>query len=239
MKIRQRALLLACWFASGIGISFAAPAPFTTTTTLADINLNGVQDIESSVNYLVDAGIADPDRIGIMGGSYGGYATLAGLAFTPEVFAAGVDIVGPSNLMTLLESIPPYWEAGRRMLYLRVGNPETKEGLKLLHERSPLNKADQIKAPLMVVQGANDPRVKQAEADQIVVALRDRGYPVEYLIAPDEGHGFRDPVNNIAMIAAIEKFFAKHLGGRYQEEIAPHIETKLEQITVNIETVSL
>ena len=128
-----------------------------------------------------------------MGGSYGGYATLAGVAFTPDVYAAAVSIVGPSNLITLLESIPPYWEAGRKIFHARMGDPTTPEGKKQLERQSPLNSAAKIKTPLLVVQGANDPRVKKAESEQIVIALRDRGFPVEYIVAPDEGHGFARP----------------------------------------------
>lgn len=194
-------------------------------------------DITAATGYLVNHNLATSDKIGIMGGSYGGYATLAALTFTPDVFAAGVDIVGPSSLLTLLDAIPPYWEAARKMLYLRVGDPDTKEGKQMLIERSPLFHADQIKAPLMVIQGANDPRVKQVEADQIVAALRERGYPVEYLMAADEGHGFRDPMNNMAMIAAIERFFATYLGGRYQEEVPTDIQERLDEISIDIHSV--
>ena len=158
-------------------------------------------DLTWGVKYLIDQGIADPKRVGIMGGSYGGYATLAGVTFTPDTYAAAVAIVAPSNLKTLLESIPPYWEAGRTILYKRMGDPNTPEGLAQMKRQSPLFSADKIKTPLMVVQGANDPRVNKREADQIVIALRDRNYPVEYLVAPDEGHGFARPVNNSAMIA--------------------------------------
>src|SRR6185503_8316932 len=143
-------------------------------------------DLTWGVRYLVDQGIADPKRVGIMGGSYGGYATLAGLAFTPDVYAAGVSIVGPSNLLTLLNSIPPYWESIRTIFNERMGNPATPAGRAQLEKQSPLNSATKIKAPLLVVQGANDPRVNKAESEQIVVALRDRGFPVEYLLAPDE-----------------------------------------------------
>ena len=171
-------------------------------------------DITWGVKHLVKEGIADPKKVAIMGGSYGGYATLAGVAFTPDVYAAGVSIVGPSNLLTLLETIPPYWEAIRIIFHERMGNPNTPEGKKLLEAASPLNSATKIKTPLLVVQGANDPRVKKAESDQIVIALRDRGFPVEYICAPDEGHGFARPVNNMAMMAASEAFLAKHLGGR-------------------------
>lgn len=196
-------------------------------------------DITWGVKHLVDQGIADPDKIAIMGGSYGGYATLAGLAFTPELYTCGVDIVGPSNLFTLLESIPAYWEAGREWLYEMVGDPETEEGQKLLREASPLFSADKINKPLMIVQGANDPRVKKAEADQIVVALRDKGHPVQYLCADDEGHGFRKPLNRMAMYAEVEKFLAAHLGGRYQEEVGEEIKEALDKITVDISTVEL
>ena len=196
-------------------------------------------DLTWGAKYLVSEGIADPKRIGIMGGSYGGYATLAGLAFTPDAYAAGVSIVGPSNLITLLQSIPPYWEAGRKMFHVRMGDPTTPEGKKQLERQSPLNAADKIKTPLLVVQGANDPRVKKAESDQIVVALRDRGFPVEYLVAPDEGHGFQRPVNNMAMYAAAEKFLAKHLGGRFQEQMPADVSTRLEEITVDPKAVTL
>ena len=171
-------------------------------------------DITDGVQYLIDEGIADPERVAIMGGSYGGYATLAGVTFTPDLYAAAVDIVGPSNLITLLESIPPYWEAGRVIFHERMGDPTTEAGRAQLEAQSPLNFADRITTPLLVIQGANDPRVKQREADQIVVALRDRDYPVEYLVAPDEGHGFRGEENRMAMMVSIEDFLAEHLGGR-------------------------
>ncbi len=196
-------------------------------------------DLTMGVKFLVDQGIADPNRVGIMGGSYGGYATLAGLTFTPDVYNAGVSIVGPSNLMTLLESIPPYWESIRKMFYERMGDPTTEEGKAQLMRQSPLNSANKIKAPLMVVQGANDPRVKKPESDQIVVAMRELGLPVEYLCAPDEGHGFRRPENNMAFLASAEKFLAKHLGGRFQPDMPDHIAKRLEEITVDINTVTL
>ena len=196
-------------------------------------------DLTWGVKYLVGRGIADPKRVGIMGGSYGGYATLAGVAFTPEVYAAAVSIVGPSNLITLLDSIPPYWEAGRKMFHVRMGDPTTAAGKAQLERQSPLNAAKNIKTPLLVVQGANDPRVKKAESDQIVVALRERGFPVEYLVAPDEGHGFARPVNNMAMFASAEKFLAKHLGGRYQEAMPAEVATRLGEIQVDVKTVTL
>jgi dipeptidyl aminopeptidase/acylaminoacyl peptidase len=196
-------------------------------------------DISWGLRYLVDRGIADRERVGILGGSYGGYAVLAGVAFTPELYRAGVDIVGPSNLMTLLDSIPPYWESGRKIMYARMADPRTPEGKLWMHERSPFYSADRIQTPLMVVQGANDPRVNRAEAEQIVIALRDRGFPVEYLLAPDEGHGFARPVNNMALYMAAEKFLAKHLGGRYQEGGTPEVVARLDEIVVDPDTVTL
>ena len=196
-------------------------------------------DITWGVKHLVKEGIADPKRVGIMGGSYGGYATLAGVAFTPDVYAAGVSIVGPSNLLTLLETIPPYWEAGRIVFHTRMGNPNTPEGKKQLERQSPLNSAQKIKTPLLVVQGANDPRVKKAESEQIVIALRDRGFPVEYICAPDEGHGFARPVNNMAMMDAAEAFLARYLGGRHQEGGTPEVVARLKEITVDPKTVVL
>ncbi len=196
-------------------------------------------DITYGVRYLIDKGIVPSDKVGIMGGSYGGYATLAGLAFTPEVYACGIDIVGPSNLFTLLDSIPPYWEAGRKWLYQMVGDPDTEDGQALLYKTSPLFSADQIDKPLLIVQGANDPRVKQAESDQIVIALRDKQHPVSYLCAEDEGHGFRKPLNKMAMYAEVEHFLHQHLGGRYQEEIEEDVQATLDKITVDINTVEI
>ena len=196
-------------------------------------------DITWGVKYLVDEGIADGKRVGIIGGSYGGYAALAGVAFTPNLYAAAVDIVGPSNLNTMLDSIPPYWEAGRKMLYARMADPTTPEGKQWLDERSPLFSADRIRTPLLVVQGANDPRVRRAEAEQIVIALRDRGFNVEYILASDEGHGFARPVNNMAMFMAAEKFLATHLGGRYQPDGTPEVVARLAEITVDPATVVL
>jgi dipeptidyl aminopeptidase/acylaminoacyl peptidase len=196
-------------------------------------------DVTWGVQYLVSRGIADPKRVGIMGGSYGGYATLAGVAFTPDLYAAAVSIVGPSNLITLLDSIPPYWEALRLVFYQRLGDPKTEEGKAQLEKQSPLNSARKIKTPLLVAQGANDPRVKKAESEQIVIALRERGFPVEYILAPDEGHGFARPVNNMALWAASEAFFAKHIGGRVQEGATPEVKTRLAEITVDPKTVVL
>jgi len=196
-------------------------------------------DITWGAKYLIAQGIADPKRVGIMGGSYGGYATLAGVAFTPDVYAAGVSIVGPSNLITLLESIPPYWEQIRKLFYERMGDPNTPEGKAQLLRQSPLSAAAKIKTPLLVIQGANDPRVNKRESDQIVIALRDRGFPVEYMVAPDEGHGFARSVNNMAMFAIAEKFLAKYLGGRFQESMTPEVSQRVKEIMVDPKTVTM
>ena len=196
-------------------------------------------DLTDAVKYLVDEGIADPKRVAIMGGSYGGYATLAGVTFTPDLYAAGVSIVGPSNIITLLDSIPPYWGPIKNIFFKRVGDPDVPEDRKRLEEQSPFYHATAIKAPLLVIQGANDPRVKQAESDMIVVALRDLERPVEYLVAPDEGHGFAGETNRLAMFAVTEEFLAKHLGGRYQEGAAPEIEERIASLTVDIATVEM
>jgi dipeptidyl aminopeptidase/acylaminoacyl peptidase len=197
-------------------------------------------DITWGVKHLISTGVADPKRVAIMGGSYGGYATLAGVAFTPDLYAAAVSYVGPSNLLTLLNSIPAYWEAGRKQFYMRMGDPNTPAGKAQLMRQSPLNSASRIKTPLMVVQGANDPRVNKAESDQIVVALRDKGFPVEYYVAPDEGHGFAKPVNNMAAFAATERFFAKRIPGlRYQADMTPEVTQRLAELTVDPKTVQL
>ena len=171
-------------------------------------------DLLDAVGWAVKEGIADPARVAIMGGSYGGYATLVGLAFTPGVFCCGVDIVGPSNLETLLATIPPYWAAFFENLARRVGDPRTQAGRALLKERSPLHSAGAISKPLLIGQGANDPRVKQAEADQIIAAMRAKGLPVTYVLYPEEGHGFAVPENRISFFAIAEAFLAAHLGGR-------------------------
>jgi dipeptidyl aminopeptidase/acylaminoacyl peptidase len=195
-------------------------------------------DLTWGVRALVADGTVDPKRVGIAGGSYGGYATLAGVAFTPDVYAAAVAIVAPSNLITLLDAIPPYWEAGRKQMYTRMADPTTPDGRALLIAESPLTKAKSIVTPLMVVQGKNDPRVNIRESDQIVVAVRDNGKPVEYLVAPDEGHGFARPINNLAMVTAMEEFFSKYLNGRYQKEVPADVEAKLKEITVDPKTVT-
>jgi len=173
-------------------------------------------DLLDAKAWAVAQGIADPDKVAIMGGSYGGYAALAGLTMTPAAFACGVDIVGPSNLNTLIGSIPPYWTPLRRMFALRVGDPDTPEGRKLLEERSPLTHVANIAKPLLIGQGRNDPRVKESEAQQIVDAMLAREIPVTYVVYPDEGHGFARPANNISFFAVVEAFLAKVLGGRHQ-----------------------
>jgi dipeptidyl aminopeptidase/acylaminoacyl peptidase len=172
-------------------------------------------DLIDAVGYVVAQGWADRDRIAIYGGSYGGYAALVGAAFTPDVFRCAVDIVGPSNLQTLLETIPPYWAPVKAQLYKRVGNPETDQ--EFLWSRSPLSRARDIRIPLLIAQGANDPRVKQAESEQIVAALVEAGIDCEYMLFPDEGHGFAKPENRLKFYAAAERFLAKHLGGRFEE----------------------
>jgi dipeptidyl aminopeptidase/acylaminoacyl peptidase len=172
------------------------------------------EDLLDAVNWSTAQKIADATRIAITGGSYGGYATLVGLTFTPDVFAAGVDIVGPSNLSTLLNSIPPYWKPQIEIFATRVGDNRTEEGRKFLESRSPLTFVDKISKPLLIAQGANDPRVKQTESDQIVKAMQARNIPVTYTLFPDEGHGFARQENNIAFFALSESFLAKHLGGR-------------------------
>jgi len=171
-------------------------------------------DLLDAVDWAIKEKIAQPDKVAIYGGSYGGYATLVGLTFTPDRFACGVDIVGPSNLFTLLNSIPPYWKSFFEDMVRRIGDPRTAEGRELLKQRSPLTFVDRISKPLLIAQGANDPRVKQAEADQIVEAMKSRHLPVTYVLYPDEGHGFARPQNRIAFYAVAEGFLQKCLGGR-------------------------
>jgi dipeptidyl aminopeptidase/acylaminoacyl peptidase len=172
-------------------------------------------DLVDAVGYVAGQGWADRSRVAIYGGSYGGYAALVGAAFTPDVFCCAVDIVGPSNLKTLLETIPPYWAPMIAQLYRRVGNPETDA--EFLWSRSPLSRARDIRIPLLIAQGANDPRVKQAESEQIVAALSEAGIDHEYLLFPDEGHGFVKPQNRIRFYTAAERFLARYLGGRYEQ----------------------
>ena len=174
-------------------------------------------DLLDAVAWAIKQGITTPDKVAIMGGSYGGYATLAGVTMTPDTFACGVDIVGPSNLITLLKSIPPYWASFRAQFVTRMGDPDTEAGRKLLTERSPLTYADKITKPLLIGQGQNDPRVNVKESAQIVTAMQAKKIPVTYVLYPDEGHGFRRPENNTAFNAVAEQFLAgKCLGGRVE-----------------------
>ena len=175
-------------------------------------------DLLDAVAWAVAEGVADPRRIAIMGGSYGGYATLAALTRNPDTYACGIDIVGPSNLETLLRTIPPYWEAARAQLTRAIGDPDTQEGMALIRERSPVHAADRIRSPLLIVQGANDPRVRRDESDQMAAAMAANGIPVTYLLFPDEGHGFVRPANRIAFHARAEAFLARHLGGRAEPD---------------------
>lgn len=174
-------------------------------------------DLIDAVNWSINNKIADKNKICIMGGSYGGYATLVGLTFTPDTFACGVDIVGPSNLITLLESIPPYWKSALQFLInLTGGDPKTEDGREILRSKSPITYFDKIKKPLLIGHGANDPRVKQHESDQIVQAMEAKNIPVTYALYPDEGHGFVKPANRIAFYAITEGFLSEHLGGEYE-----------------------
>jgi dipeptidyl aminopeptidase/acylaminoacyl peptidase len=168
-------------------------------------------DLVDAVRWAVQNGFADPKKIAIFGGSYGGYAALVGATFTPDLFCCAVDIVGPSNLLTFIRSIPPYWSVYLAHLYKSVGNPDTEENF--LKSRSPLFKVDQIKIPMLIAQGANDPRVKQHESEQIVAAMKEKAIDHEYLLFPDEGHGFARPENRLKFYASCERFLAKHLGG--------------------------
>jgi dipeptidyl aminopeptidase/acylaminoacyl peptidase len=212
---------------TGFGKKFISAGDLQWGTKMHD-------DLLDAVDWAVGRGVTSQDKVAIMGGSYGGYATLAGLAFTPDRFACGVDIVGPSNLNTLLSTIPPYWEAIRAQFYKRMGDPTTDEGKALLRERSPLFKADQIRRPLLIGQGANDPRVNVNESQQIVDALKAKNIPVTYVVFPDEGHGFARPQNNIAFNAVAENFLAKCLGGR-AEPIGPSLKASTAQVPYGAE----
>jgi dipeptidyl aminopeptidase/acylaminoacyl peptidase len=188
-------------------------------------------DLTWGVKALVADGTVDRKRVGIVGGSYGGYATLAGVAFTPDLYAAAVDMEGPSNLVTFINAIPPYWESGRRFWYAHVADPRTEQGKALLTAESPLTRASAIVAPLMVVHGKNDPRVNIQESAQIVAALRDAGKPVEYFVGPNAGHGY-------AQHSAMESFLAKYLGGRSEADVPADVATRPKEIRVDPHTVS-
>ena len=202
-----------------LSVNFRSSTGFGKSFTNAgDFEWGGkiLEDQQDGVQWAIAQGIADPTRVAVMGGSFGGYSTLAGLTFYPEVFACGVDIVGPSNLITLLETIPPYWKPMIELFTMRVGDHRTEEGRALLKAHSPLTYVDRIVRPLLIAQGANDPRVKQAESDQIVSAMQAKGIPVAYALYPDEGHGFARPQNNLSFAALAEAFLARCLGGRVQ-----------------------
>lgn len=173
-------------------------------------------DLIDAVDWAVETGVTTEDEVAIMGASYGGYATLAGLTFTPETFACGVNVVGVSNLITLLETIPPYWEPMRAMFEARVGDPDTEQGRQMLRNRSPLFHVDDIQRPLLIGHGAHDPRVKRAESDQIVEAMVQRDIPVTYAMYPDEGHGLARPENRISFFAIAEAFLSECIGGRFE-----------------------
>jgi dipeptidyl aminopeptidase/acylaminoacyl peptidase len=196
-------------------------------------------DLTDGVKHLIETGVADPDRVGIFGGSYGGYASLAGATFTPDLYAAAVPYVAPSNLFTLLQAFPdymtPYLE---KSWYRRVGDPNNDDDRARLKKQSPLFHLDQIDTPLLVLHGGKDPRVKQREADRLVTTLRDNDVPVRYLVAPNEGHGFRRPANRLASAAAMEAFLAEHLGGRAQTTLSDRVGDRLEALTVNPDSVT-
>ncbi len=194
-------------------------------------------DLTWGVKALVADGIADPKRVGIVGISYGGYAALAGVTFTPDLYAAAVDIVGPSNLVTFYETIPSYLEPRLKLMYSRMGDPATTDGRAMLMDQSPLTRAKAIVTPLMVFQGKMDPRVSFRETNEIAAAVRDNGKPIEYFVVPDEGHVFVKSISNLAMAAAMEKFLATHLGGRYQEDVPPDVASKLRESAVDPNTV--
>ncbi len=197
-------------------------------------------DLLDGVNWAVQQGIADPKKVGIYGGSYGGYATLVGVTFSPDVFACGVDYVGPSSLVTLVESFPAYWRPFMEGSWYRfVGDPAKPDQRAQMLARSPLSRVDSIRVPLLVVQGANDPRVTKLEADQLVAALRDRGVKVKYIVAGNEGHGFANPNNRMALYRAMEQFFGECLGGRVQETVNPAITAHLESLIIDPDSVKL
>lgn len=173
-------------------------------------------DLIDAVQWAINSGITTADKVAIIGGSYGGYATMVGMTFTPETFACGVNVVGVTNLITFMDTTPAYWDSSRELIYRRVGDPRTEEGKAFLASRSPVNKADEIKRPILIAQGANDPRVNRAESDQMVHAMMTKNIPVTYVLYPDEGHGFARPMNRISFYAIAEAFFAKSLEGRFE-----------------------
>jgi dipeptidyl aminopeptidase/acylaminoacyl peptidase len=185
-------------------------------------------DLVDAVEWAVGRGIADRSRLAIYGGSYGGYAALVGATFTPDLFRCAVAIVGPSNLITFIETIPPYWSTFLSMLHERVGNPATEA--EFLRSRSPLTHVDRIRIPMLIAQGANDPRVKRSESEQIVAAMKAKGIPHEYLVFDDEGHGFAKPENRLTFYAVAERFLAEHLGGRAEPAEAEPVRERSEAV---------
>ncbi len=197
------------------------------------------EDLLDAVQWAIDQKIADPQKVAIMGGSYGGYATLVGLTFTPDVFACGIDIVGPSNLLTLVESIPPYWKPFLTAFKVTIGADfDTAEGKEFLKKRSPIYYVDQIKKPLLICQGSNDPRVKQAESDQIVKEMEERNIPVTYILYPDEGHGLTRPENRLSFFGIAEAFLAQNLGGRSQPLTEKDFNSSSFQVKAGEEMIS-
>ncbi|MGD8699552.1 MAG: S9 family peptidase [Gemmatimonadales bacterium] len=197
-------------------------------------------DLIDGVQWAIDEGIADPDKVAIYGGSYGGYATLVGVTFTPEYFACGVDYVGPSSLITLIESFPAYWRPFlESSFYRHVGDPANEADREDMRQRSPLFFVDQIEDPLLIVQGQNDPRVTKREADQLAIALRDRGIEVNYILAENEGHGFANADNRLALYRSMEVFLGQCLGGRVQEGVDPEVEARIAEMTVDVDTLTL
>jgi dipeptidyl aminopeptidase/acylaminoacyl peptidase len=194
-------------------------------------------DLVDAVQWAIQQGITTKDQVAIMGGSYGGYATLAGMTLTPDMFRCGVDLFGPVNLLTLLATIPPYWAPMVASFKKRIGDWDTEEGKRLLVAASPLTHAAAIKRPLLIAQGANDARVKPAESEQIVNAMQQRKLPVTYIVFPDEGHGFARPENNIAFFGAAEAFLSAHLGGSYLPLTAAEIEASSMQVKHGAEDV--
>jgi dipeptidyl aminopeptidase/acylaminoacyl peptidase len=217
-----------------LSVNFRSSTGFGKAFTNAGDNQWGgkiMEDQIDAVQWAIAQGIADAKKVAVMGGSFGGYSTLAGLTLYPETFACGVDLVGPSNLITLLESMPPYWKPMLELFTTRVGDHRTEEGRALLTQHSPLTYVDRICRPLLIGQGANDPRVKQAESDQIVAAMQSKSIPVTYALYPDEGHGFARPENNLSFNAIAEAFLARCLGGRYEPIGSDFTNSSLQVLT--------
>ncbi|MGJ8525005.1 Dipeptidyl aminopeptidase BIII [Halomonadaceae bacterium LMG 33818] len=194
-------------------------------------------DLIDAIDWAIEQGITTHNKVGIFGGSYGGYATLVGMTFTPDRFACGIDLVGPSSLLTFIDTIPEYWKTEMDFFRYRVGDMRTEDGREFLWSRSPLSKVKNIKNPLLIAQGANDPRIKQSESDQLVAAMKENHIPVIYELFPDEGHGFQRPENNKAFFATVEPFLAKYLGGRV-EPIGNDLEGSSLEVVVGAEYIS-